>query len=281
MPTYENKNYRETKQSGQALVEYILILGITVSLVLGLMNQLYKPFGQWLDNYMGQYLECLLDVGELPSFGSGAGSGECSSRFAAFSPTGGRPPIDNKQKGEGQKLADANGSGSSQSGNGEGSTSAGGSSRRGSRGNSDPFSNGKPGGSDSGSKENAQTITEKLPETNYMSFRRIGSRTVLPGETASRATNEPIFVVENRNKKDAESVGKKGPVSLEEELTSSGKSKKLIIKPQERKIAAEEISEPWDFSDYLRYGVIIIIIIAIILFLVGQAAQISKSMEKN
>ncbi len=65
-----------TNQKGAGLVEYLLLLIIGVSLILGLMNQFYRPFGQWLTNYTGSYLQCLLETGELPALG-GTTSGEC------------------------------------------------------------------------------------------------------------------------------------------------------------------------------------------------------------
>jgi hypothetical protein len=58
---------KQKSQAGQTTVEYILIVALSVTIILGLMSQFYKPFGNWMQDYMGQYLECLLDVGELPT----------------------------------------------------------------------------------------------------------------------------------------------------------------------------------------------------------------------
>jgi hypothetical protein len=65
-----------------------------------------------------------------------------------------------------------------------------------------------------------------------------------------------------------------------EENSDPRKVKKLIIKPVDRKIASTEEDKAWSFSDYLKYGIIIIILIGLFLFLGGQFLQISKSMEK-
>lgn len=273
---------KQNSQSGQALVEYILIVGISVALILGLMNQLYKPFGAWLDDYMGQYLECLLDVGELPSFGSDLISGECNSKFEKFSGTAGRPPKSSssgKDSANQSRSNSANANESNRSNDGSGAATI--ANRNASRRGGDPFTNGKPTGSDSvGKSDGDATLTEKLPETSYIKFRRGAAATILAGERTGRGSTESIFIVDKKKAGEGEGISKKGPVIVEEQIVDS-KTKKLLMKPAERKSASEEAEEPWSVSDYLRYGLVFLILIAIILFLIGQAAQISKSMEKN
>ena len=56
------------QKSGQAVVEYILILAITLSLIIALKNT-FKQAGAFFEDYIGAYTECLMDYGELPSFG--------------------------------------------------------------------------------------------------------------------------------------------------------------------------------------------------------------------
>ena len=54
-------------QKGQAYVEYLLILIVTLTLLLGLMLQFFKPLQGFLKDYMGTYVQCLLETGELPA----------------------------------------------------------------------------------------------------------------------------------------------------------------------------------------------------------------------
>lgn len=88
-------------QSGQAVVEYILLLIVIVSLVIGAA----KAFGNlnsFMNAYIGDYIVCLMEYGELPSLGvsdskqknhSGGSSGKsCDQQFAGFTFESGRPP---------------------------------------------------------------------------------------------------------------------------------------------------------------------------------------------
>ena len=50
MHLIENKKSILAKESGQALVEYILLISISVALVLAFATQFYKPLGNWMQN---------------------------------------------------------------------------------------------------------------------------------------------------------------------------------------------------------------------------------------
>lgn len=281
----------QNSESGQAVVEYILLLAISVALIIGLMKQLYQPFGNWMQDYMGQYLECLLDVGELPSLGGGSDSGECNSKFSSFSVTAGRPPLEPnpKDKGkngnnlQGRNKTDANDSSSRNSfdQSGEQNNVA----ARARRSGRDPsFSVGTPTGSDSknlgdNSGDNLQNTT-KLPESSYLKLRKNEASTKLNQELENRGSLSQSFFVKAKNKKEVEAPVL-GKTNLDEDGGAANKTKKLIIKAPERKIAADEKQESWNFSDYIKYAIIILILVALGLFLFGQMASISKSMEKN
>jgi len=55
--------------SGQAIIEYVLMLIISVSLILTLVTQIFKPMEKYMQAFMGDYVQCLLETGALPSFG--------------------------------------------------------------------------------------------------------------------------------------------------------------------------------------------------------------------
>ena len=55
-----------SNDKGQAMVEYILMLVVTLTLLLGLATKLIPQLRDFMQNYAGAYVECLLETGELP-----------------------------------------------------------------------------------------------------------------------------------------------------------------------------------------------------------------------
>jgi hypothetical protein len=273
---------KQKSQSGQALVEYILIVGLSVAIILGLMNQLYKPFGDWMKDYMGQYVECLLDVGELPTTGGGSESGECNSRFRSFSVADGRPPINANGSSQDKNNSQNRRSPpqASSSTNGDSSSSGAMANRARGRSGTTPFPVGSRAGSDSGLTSNnaSNAIVEKLPESQYYKNRSSGSSPFVAGPMITRNGLNQSFVVSK--KQNSSQVEQPEKLPLHEEVGQEPKSKKFVMKAPERKVASADDDKPWSFSEYFKYGLIILIIVAIVLFLLGQIAQISKSMEK-
>lgn len=81
------------QSGGQAVVEYILMLVILISLVLG-AKKAFSNVNDFMSDYMGDYIACLMEYGELPSLGIGeAGlnkhTGTCDANFSDFTFTGG------------------------------------------------------------------------------------------------------------------------------------------------------------------------------------------------
>lgn len=272
------KKVAKNDQSGQALVEYVLLLAIAVALILGLMNQFYRPFGDWMKDYMGAYLECLIDVGELPSLGYENESSECNSKLKSGTLANGRPS-NRGPKAEGNEPAKKAGRDADDSST-SGSTAGSEGSRR-NAAEARGFQVGGPRGADGpGSAAAANgSITEKLPESQFFRSRGKPYAVTNPVETARPSGVTGVITTERKKIQNREQ--KPFTAARTEDLgTDSKKVKKLIVKPGERKIASEESSPSWSFSEYLKFGIIIIIIIALVLFLGGQILQISKSMEK-
>ena len=145
---------------GQAAVEYILLLVITVSLVMG-AKKAFSSLDKFINHYIGEYVICLMEYGELPSLGvsdstqkkhmDGAGK-SCDEEFAGFTFEDGRPPTGGSGSSRGKtnsstensknssSSADKAGS-SSDSGSDSGSKNS--SSRRGgSKSRSSPYTKG-------------------------------------------------------------------------------------------------------------------------------------------
>ncbi len=83
---------------GQSVVEFTLILIVTISLLF-LSKGMFKGMSDFIDKYMGDYVACLMEYGELPSLGvqntalknhKGAGSGKvCEAKFQMAEISGG------------------------------------------------------------------------------------------------------------------------------------------------------------------------------------------------
>lgn len=138
-------------RGGQAAVEYILLLVIIVSLVLA-MKKGFGKMNDFMNRYIGDYVVCLMEYGELPSLGindasmkkhlsSGDGGGrKCDQEFAGFTFEDGRPPTtstggtggagsnggsSSANSGKGNNSSNANKDGSGSASNGKNSGDAG------------------------------------------------------------------------------------------------------------------------------------------------------------
>lgn len=54
-------------ESGQGVIEYILVLTITVFLIGTFLYQFSTAFRKYANNFFGEYVACLLETGELPA----------------------------------------------------------------------------------------------------------------------------------------------------------------------------------------------------------------------
>jgi hypothetical protein len=263
---------KQNSQSGQALVEYILLLVIATAIIVGLAQQIHRPFGTWMRNYMGEYLECLLDIGELPTIGGSSASGECNSRFKKGTLANGRPPLA-PQEGPGSSGANKNKGSNETSGGGQSTSAASNSGGRQTMGISP-----RSGADSPKSAQGDKQMMEKLPESQFFKNRGTGSYNV-SSSRSSKITLDTWSASYNRKKKGSNEE-KVIPIEESQVNGPQREAKKLFIKPTERKVANDETDVEWSFAQYIKFALIIFIIIAIVLFLGGQIAQISKSMEK-
>lgn len=268
------------QEKGQATVESVLLIAVTVIIAISLMFTFYQPLNKWLDNYMGSYLTCLIDVGELPNLGSG-NEGQCDAEYEKFTLGEGRPPTPGSggSSSSGSNDRDNDGrqrSGSSGSENGGGSGPAG---RRISQSQTRGFpTNGTGADGAASSKESRQEVPEELSQTTY--FR---AQTKITVEAQGRVKRIPATGVTGLLKEEKEKREREAARTQTVDVgsdTQSTKSKKFIVKQPERKIAAEEEDEPWNIGRIMRWALIILLILAILMFIGGQVLQITKSMEK-
>ncbi|WP_291516141.1 hypothetical protein [Bdellovibrio sp. ArHS] len=271
---------------GQAVIEYVLMLVITVSLILMLANQIFKPFGQFVDNYMGKYVACLLEYGELPSLGSDTPSvvdedSECDKKFQPGTLSGGRPPNGNGSDGSsGSNSANKNsssGSSSDGSSGGSGGTYAGSASRRGGssymgRGRR-PSSGVETGGNSA--QAGGKVVEIALDNGGNGGFFRSsnGGRYIAPQRKRMSVGISGLTETE-RKKLEKKADGTGGRIVTGESFNPP--PKKTLVKKPEVKTAVQE-EAPMTIGNFIRYLFIAALVIALVIFIGGQALQMSKS----
>lgn len=288
IPTLSNK--------GQAMVEYVLLLIISVSIVLALISQIFKPFGEFIDSYMGSYVGCLLEYGELPALGSDEPAlvdedSECDKKFAPGSITKGRPPRGGSGGGDGDgdgNVNDQNGNNRTGNRGGEGedsnsNASAGGGTYAGSssRGGSSLINARRRGGNgveQSTSGAGGKTVEIALDGSagdGYFNSNKNSRRIGVVKRT--RAIGITGLTESERAKLVKKAGGSTAPLIVAGGVAPE--SKKMAIKkaPVEMKI---EEDKPVTIGGFLRYLFIAALVIALVIFIGGQALQYSKSSDK-
>lgn len=280
---------------GQAVIEYTLMLVVTVSFVLALSMQIFKPFGEFISNYMGKYVGCLLEYGELPTLGSELPSGpdddsECNKKFAPASAANGRPPRDSRgEGGEGNSSSSKSSSastsnssddskdGPSSSGVNSG-TYAGSASRGG--GNNIIYNRRPSTGIDGGSSggPSGKVIEIALDGGGTSTFFKTSSGGSY-GRQMEKSRYIPISGLTESEKMKLQKKAEGGArLSVPSEGLAPAPKKTAVKKPEVKTIIPED--EPLTIGNFMRYILIAAIVIALIVFLGGQALQMSKSFEK-
>ena len=78
------------KESGQGVLEYILVLVIVLVVILGLVYQFNVKFKNYAEQFFDGYIACLLETGDLPGVGGSMCEEEmktiCASMTLSFLP---------------------------------------------------------------------------------------------------------------------------------------------------------------------------------------------------
>lgn len=279
-------------QSGQGLVEYILLLVVIIALASALLYQFIPAIKNVVDFQLGSYLQCLLDQGELPGLGGDNDVQDCE-----FNPVNvaGNSASSNKQ-GSGNSSNISNTNRNRDSNNSEPT-------------NDSTQARGGRAGSSSGSGSGADTRVFEANRQKSLALAQGESGEVT--ETASRdesgSANSTNLEVSNLSNLQRESIKRRRLRRLPRgmEIASSQKRKKeqtiptLEVKkaqdesgaePRQKafkfdpakplRTPAEAPSEPWSISAILKY-ILIIAGLIIILWVIGsQIAQVARSQEK-
>jgi hypothetical protein len=267
---------RQPANSGQATVEITLLLVITVSLVLLFSTQIYKPVGQYVNAYMGDYLACLLDYGVLPKLGSEddicqefKGSAaiasanrqglNSNSNANARSSQVNRTPISPEQREIQQQRSGGGAQGIAQN-----------TGRR----------SGPRGAADGGAGQEKISQSEAPPGMSSGNYRIVSNNisTQGQGRVVGSISGDSLSELD-KNKIDRQNK-KSSQVPLMEEDSQKRNAKKMIIKPPSPKTNLEPEMDDWGAGKLIRFLIIVGILLAILIFLGGQILQISKAWEK-
>jgi Flp pilus assembly pilin Flp len=256
-------------ERGQAVLEYLLTLIIAVAIIFGGVYQLNSAFKAWASNYFGDYLSCLLETGELPSIsGTGGDAGTCNRLFKPFSIA------------EGRRLAavgKTSGGAKGQVGN-----PVAASERRGGGGggyNGTPFAGGRTPIKPQGNGEGGTRT--KINPTNTGSTEVSNYGTPYTGRTPVRPPQR-VLISRNSLVDDSRQQTTRTPtnaVKAPGDFSSETRRNK-IRPPADRGRGGDNGQESsLTFGDFIRYLIIAAFIIALLMFLGGQALQIGKSMD--
>jgi hypothetical protein len=252
-------------QSGQAAIEYILVLVVVVSIALGVMYQLNDAMKKYVQSYFGDYVACLLETGELPSLGGSGGinADTCDAEYEAFSLQNGRPLKEGD--GSGGSSSSSNSSGRSRSTDGGSRVTRNNSSLNGER------ANGGSGAAAGSINKNKRTELSRGSASSDVSQ---GARALQQRNRGQVRINTKIKM--NKEKTVAKSVDLNGKLR--------GRSPKKILVDMEkfrRKPAQASTDFDLSFGDYIRYIIIFAILIVILIFFGGQLNQLRKSWDNN
>jgi hypothetical protein len=259
-------------QAGQGTVEYVLMLVITVAIVMGLMSQFYKPFGNWTKFWLGDYVVCLLDRGDLPALMSSSGTDQCIDAERNFVAGKGPAPGASVSNGEGSRR------GAQDQSNLEATRSSGSSGYAGSASRT----NGSSGydGPVTDSKKLKIPTTQALSESQFYKINKGFSTSAGPGRQIGQISINNLVSLEKEKLKRRESrIFKVGSLDAD----TGGKSNKVLkITPREKNTEQKDIEvEAWSFGKIFRLLLILIIIVFTIFFLFIQGVRIAKSLEKG
>jgi hypothetical protein len=279
-------------------VEYILILIVVVGIIGGVVFKMNDAFKVWANNYFGEYLACLLETGELPNTGgSGDGTGICETSFKPFSITEGKPLIKGGTGGTGKVVPGDDGTGGSGKGGSKSASDDSGSGGRGSRGaDNDSSANGRGGGAGNRSRigamgsrrgfnanstrirgrgegdkeENAYTGSTEAGDYGAGGAGGRGKR-----KGSARQRLDTRFATDT----DKEEVPKRTAI-LTSEKKASDSPKKNALKNKEKKLKRDTASDDdsgFSFGDFIRWLIIIALILMLILTLGGQFVQMNNA----
>lgn len=264
---------------GASLVEYILLMVISVSLMYTLTRIFWQPFGNYLDSYLGGYTQCLLETGELPVLGGDSTVEDLESCVARLT-TGQADALQTPAgSGGGAGASDRNQSSRDDEG-GEGSGGAGSATapRRGGRIGSS--SSGTDGGG-GGAASNDKRIVIDLNEDPNNRFFRSNSSSNTARQTQGRR-GSMITYLPNEFERQAIERRQSSRRTIAVDVGSFAKpNKKMAVKPPPAVSKQTEAQDDgFDFAYVMKLLFILGVLVLILILMGGFFMQLRQTMRK-
>lgn len=252
------------------------MLVVSVAIVLGALHQLNSAFKEWANNYFGNYLACLLETGELPSLsGSPGDSGICNELFKPFNLADGRKLRTDVKAGRNSGGAGRGAVQRDRGGGGGGSGAAVTGGGGGSFGRSSRRVAGKSGRRIGGGGAPLKTGSTDVSSNGY-GYNTRPPKNMVPLKTT---LNDRFAFDDSRERQQRRQVASSPPKPFE--MSQRQARIPLHDKPKSKGGGGGEGGGSFSFSVFLRFLIIAAIVIALVMFLGGQALQIGKSMDAN
>ena len=309
--------YLVHQQGGQAVVEYVLLLIVSVSMLF-LFKSAVKGIDDFMYSYMGEYISCLMEYGELPTQGNtetnldqhnqGAGGKICDSKFKGFTLAAGKASsgssTGSSRNGSDSSRGDSKSSRASQAAdpkNDSAAEAAKNKSEKNSSGSSSesasksPYSNGSIQRSSSGkaintadngassvSQDNVRVINQDESDEarrNRFGESISGNRTVYERAQYRAITGKQLEEIQSQNKSLRAPTSK--VLSSTDEEYRMGPRKSTINPPEIKAIAADvQDDKQMNFGYFMKWLIIAAMGIAIFLFFGSQVMGFMNSQEK-
>lgn len=270
---------------GQAMIEYLLVVVVSITLLSTLAIAVFKPLGNFVDALNRVYIQCLLETGELPGLKNGS-STECAAQMPQWGDAAGGDSSTGGGQGAGKGSAknstdnaDTSGSGASDAEDTAGGRTAASNINRKTSVISNGIRNQTSSRGEAGAKASTTIPVEQFEEGN--GFMNLSSPAAEARRRAQKTKQIALSGLIEAERKKIEREAQKVssvPVNENESFTLAQKKKVIVKPPPERKIAEEE-NVNMEFGFYFKIFFMIIIILFIIILLGGQAMQISKNWE--
>ncbi len=277
------------EESGQAILEYILMAFISFLIISGLLYNFNEGMRDYIDSFFSGYLVCLLETGELPSLGNEGGGAVCQ---------GGQFDMARTNPGAGEGLdgsGDGSGTGGDSASDGSDSSSSSSRRRRSRRSsrNADAGGGSTAGGVNGSSRPGTQRVqtsnldtkvggeesssyTGSSAASSSTSSRRAAGRNGRGGRVASFGF---AYIEEDKKEKEQNRAPASRKVKDGKKAAdAAGRAKKIGFTPPppQPKKGPETNDEGMDFSKYLKWIIIAGLIVAIVVFVGGQGLNITK-----
>lgn len=269
----------KSNNGGQAVIEYMLLIFIGVTLVVTLALSVFQPLGQFVDSLNRLYIQCLLETGELPQLSSDNQSTVCFEelpRFAALDENGNPISKDGstrngREKNEAQATREGQSTNSSGSGYSRPIRTGGGVGV--SRGNASPELG--------PSKTTIIPVDQSFNEgTGFMASSSDNQGNRNRSKKTRKIATDSLTDYDKKNLEKTLKKTQKSTSSDDEGFTQT-KNKKIIIKPPAVVKTTDDIQIDTGYAYYFKMFLLLIFILFVIIVFGTQAYQLSKSWGNN